>query len=1186
METFETSFVRIGANIQLEKNSKQSDAIKITILADCFLDSHTLDPSEQFIEPGIIIRQEAGQYTGYATDKTILFTYKAKHILQNIVIENNKLFAYDTQKTVYIYSPNIPEAEKYTLSQQPIGWKPVPQTTSFVYWTQLSLHVYNTKNSKDKMLIGHNSRITALDTSVSTTVSGDSMGNICIWYNSSCLCHHHISTGPDRIQSIIIQHNSVFVLSGTTLKEYNLQTGALGGIKTVIATSMIKLNEYLLLSSESHLALFLNTECITSIKCRHYGLISADEGTRFFLLTNKGVLECEWPNVEWPTEFLDWIQAPEFPFQKQWPKITSIDILATTADIWIPRTRYLDLPKQWFRHEPLREAIWDTVIANDIDISYNWLFLTPSLLHKWYQKNVTAMLNIIESNDYNHSAPIILNRIYQHISIESPRIQQWCWLHHKEPTLKHINVYIIQQGSIWAHIATQPVTQTAAIILTTQAVRTGLKNGYVAIFIRMLCKYHEFLPCGPTHHMKQMWNMIITHIYHSLKSDTMSLPLKESGSWLPLDKPRFCHLGAFIQQHNIKGYISKIEFQPELQILWKPRHSDTEMHLSVDEPVHIWTYYHNDGPNTMLECALTILSKEIWQTSVRKKTFKWPKTEIGAKECENISIRVFDEPMRIVSIKWAPGKSQIKTSTGLIIDQHEIVHIESVTPLWSYYEDQLYHIIPIKLKLCSELVQTQHNNSKVSVKYAKELISALQYKVIDKEHQHQIPQTVTAVSKSIDTFFVGLITGEILEYESVANFIPIRHFVKHTEPIKSISTFKTRLLTICKEEMNIWNLHSGHLLFGKQTNMYYIDSIQCDQSTAWVIEKDNEHALIQLWDVFDEHILKTEHLVTSNEIFTTNTPAIVTSQKVISLKNDRQEYKLGPLQGHITCVTETYNGICGGTTDGVVFMVDESTGEIQQWESTTFTGISAVTAMDDQPYVITGTDHGEIMIWNIDSKKTNIISITKFTSARIDHIFFDNIFAAVIQRHNINLVSVVLDRCALTTNAIKKCMSWSETWKRRIIKEASSLLLPCVETCILQNIGVQAAMDLLLDSTDEYKDRMKWCSQDFIDILLEVDPKMNKLVIKRLASFSGPKVECAICNDEHNMDRICYLKPCQHRFHTGCIAQLIQTLPEYHHEMQQEYALHVTLKCPMCREPFVDTDVCDDRFINQFFSGT
>jgi len=1184
MEALETSFVRIGSNIQLEKNSKQSDAIKITTMADCFLDSHALEPYEQFIEPGIIVKQESGQCTGYATDRTILFKYEAKHTLRNIIIENDKLFAYNAQKTVYIYSQWVPEAEKYALSRQPIGLKPIPQTKSFVYWTQLSLHVYNAKTSKEKMLKGHNSKITALDTNVSTTVSGDSMGNICIWYNSSWLCHHRISTGLDKIHSIIIQQSSVFVLSGSTLREYNLQTGALRGKITVIATSMIKLNEYLLLSSESHIALFLNIVCITCIKCRHQGLISADEGTRFFLLTNKSMVECEWPNPTWPTEFLDWIQRPEFPFQKQWPKITAMDILATTADIWIPRTVHLDLPKQWFRHEPLREAIWNTVIANDIVVSSNWLFLTPTLLHKWYQQNVAAMLNIVESNDYNCAAPIILNRIYQHINIESPRIQQWCWLHHKEPALKHINIHIIQQGSILAHIATQTVTQTAAILLTTKAVRTGLKNEYVAIFIRMLRKYHEFMPCGPTHHMKQMWNMIVSHIYCSLKSDTMSLPLKESGSWIPLDKPRFCHLGAFIQQRLIKGYISKIEFQPELQILWKPRHSDLEIRLSVHEPIHIWTYYHNDGPNTMLECALTILSKEIWQTSVRKKTFKWPKTEIDAMECKNISIRVFDEPMRIVSIKWTPGKSQIKTSTGLIIDEHEIVEIESVTPLWSYYEDQLYHIIPIKLKLCSELVKTQHHNSKVSVKYAKELISALQYKVVDKEHTHQTPQTVTVVSESTDTFFVGLITGEILEYESVANFIPVRHFVKHTESIKSISTFETRLLTICKEEMNVWNLHSGHLLFGKQTNMCYTGSIQCDQLTAWVIEKDENHAFIQLWDILGERVLKTENIVTSNEIFTTNTPAIVTNQKVISLKNDRQEYKLGPLKGHITCVTQTYNGICGGTTDGVVFMVDENKGDIQQWESTTFTGISAVTAMGDQPYVITGTDHGEIMIWNIDSEKRNrIVSITKFTSTRIDHIFFDNMFAAVIQRHHVNLVSVVLNRCALTTNVLQKCMSWSETWKRRIIKETSSLLRPCVETCILQKIGIQTAMDLVLESTKEYKDRMEWCSRDFIDILLEVDPKMNKLIIKRLASFSGPKVECAICNDEDNVDRICYLKQCQHRFHTGCIAQLIRTQPEYHHEMQQEYALHVTLKCPMCREPFLASDVCDDRFINQHF---
>jgi hypothetical protein len=984
------------------------------------------------------------------------------------------------------------------------------------------------------------------------------------------------------VESIVIDNKSVFVLTSSALTEYNLQTGLQRMTVTAAGLEMIRLEDGLLISDGLRLALFYDGVPSGCVKCKHHKLVSAEEGNRFLLLTNKGVSECEWPRATWPIEFLNWIQCPEFPFDQQWPQNTSMDALAMTADIWIPKTVYLDLPKQWFRHEELRESIWNAVIANDQNVSYNWLFLTPHIMQQWYQKNIDAVLHIVEDEHFNASAPIILNRVYKHIDILSPAIQKWCWTHHGRIQLTHINTYILQQDSEFlSYISKQPVTSAAATILTTKAVREGLKKEYVSIFIRMLRKYHEDAPCAPTHHMKRIFSLIVAYIYSSLDSTTMSLPLKESGSWVPLGRAGPGHLGALIQQRATDGYITHIDFQPE-RIQWKPIHSNVELILSSDEPVHIWKYYHDDGPNTMLECALTILSKDIWQTSTRKRPFKWPENEIVALECENISIRVFEEPMRLVSVKWTPESCQIDVSTGMTIDKEEKVHISTVIPLWSYYEDQMYHIIPMKLKICSEIVKTT-TRSQVSVKYAKELISVIEPATVAKEHRHDVPQRITAVSKSFDAFFVGLVTGEVLEYESAANFIPMRHFVKHTAPVNSISAFETRLMTVCPEEMNVWSLHSGCLLFSKMTTMIYVSSVRNSETSAWVVEKDDKHVIMRLWDVFEERVVKTETVGTYGDIFITEGPAIITNQKVIVLKDDRREYEIGPTIGSISCVTNTYNGICGGTTLGTVFMVDEIAGDLRQWSSLRLTGISAVAAMDKQPYVITGTDHGELIVWNIDSNDTNIVSITKITSARIDHIFFDNMFAAIIHRQHVQLLSIVQERCILAVNAIEKCMTWSEQWKRRFIRETTSLLQPTVETCILQNSGVGQAMELLLSSTEEYGDRLKWCNRDFIDILVEVDPTLNKLILKRLASFSGPKLECVICNDENKIDRICYLKPCQHRFHIGCIQELIRKLPEYHHEMQQEYALHVTLKCPTCREPFVESDVCEDRFLNQNF---
>lgn len=1185
MEVFETYFVRNGSEIYLDK-AASAGSIKTASFSDCFLDNRPIEPNDDFISPGIVVQQSSGEIQGWSLDHCPMFKHRTDHILRNFQIEGSLLFAYDAIGTAYIFTAGDVTPEKYEIGRRPIGWKPIPKTKTFIYWTTLALFVYSAENATTKTLRAHTSKVTAVDTSVSVTVTGSSTGRICIWYNSEFKCHHNISTGLDAVNALVIINNDVFVLTTTQLKKYNLETGQLQGSIFVHATSAIKLGDGLLLSDGRQIAFFNDLKTTACVKCSHYKLVSAEEDSRFFVLTNKGVVECDWFKHDWPLEAIDWINTPEFPFDKKWPKNTSLDLLASTADLWIPRTVYLDLPKEWFRHELLRDAIWDAVIKNDIDVSYNWLFLTPHIMKSWYQKNKQALIEIVKCPDYNYSAVVILNRIYQHIDIYNLEIQSYCWRHHQKKAFKHINMYLLQQTPYrhFEEIIKEVPSCAAATLLTTKAVRAGIKEGYVAIYLRWLRKYHQEIPVGPNHHMKQIFKIIVSYIYSSLEQDTMSLPLKESGQWQILKRYSPAHLGAYIRQRSLDGHITNIEFHPEVKVKWKPCNSAIELTLTDLDTIDIWKYYHTDGPNTMLECALTCLSKDIWQGNSRRVPFVWPSSEIAALEQENISIRVFEEPMRIISSISDTDGIKLKTSTGLEIKQEEALDIVCICPLWSYYDDQMYHIIPLKLKICSEIVKKMGNRSQVSVLYAKELISTLQFKTVDKEHRHRTPERVTACTHSLDTLFVGLVSGEILEYESSANFIPMRHFIKHTEPIQKISALDTRLITMCEDEMNVWSLHSGCLIFGRSSGLQYVSCVMLEVTNVWVIEKGEGHARMQLWDMTTELVIKSETFPCTGKLFTTDSPAIITENRCISLKENRREYELDIMMGEITCVCATYNGICGGTDYGIVFVVDELNNDIHHWSNSRQTAITAVAAMGEQPYVITGTEYGEIMIWKIDSEDTDIVGIEKICPYRIDHISFDNMFAVIVHRQNIQLLSVVIDRCVLAVDALTKCMAWSSQWKRRLIKESSKLLQPAVETCILQRTGMTPAMELLLEATEEYGDRLKWCNREFIDILMDSDPKKSRLVLKRLASFSGPKLECVICNQTDGLEKICYLKPCQHRFHLGCIRELIRKTPEYHHEMQQEYALHVTLKCPTCREPFVATDVCEDRFLNQHFS--
>ena len=52
-----------------------------------------------------------------------------------------------------------------------------------------------------------------------------------------------------------------------------------------------------------------------------------------------------------------------------------------------------------------------------------------------------------------------------------------------------------------------------------------------------------------------------------------------------------------------------------------------------------------------------------------------------------------------------------------------------------------------------------------------------------------------------------------------------------------------------------------------------------------------------------------------------------------------------------------------------------------------------------------------------------------------------------------------------------------------------------------------------------------------------------------------------------------------HRFHTKCIEEHCEKTKEWDDECQQNWALHCTLKCPLCKEPFTKKNLVNDRYL-------
>ena len=126
-------------------------------------------------------------------------------------------------------------------------------------------------------------------------------------------------------------------------------------------------------------------------------------------------------------------------------------------------------------------------------------------------------------------------------------------------------------------------------------------------------------------------------------------------------------------------------------------------------------------------------------------------------------------------------------------------------------------------------------------------------------------------------------------------------------------------------------------------------------------------------------------------------------------------------------------------------------------------------------------------------------------------------------------------------------------------------------------------LNVVLDNEDALR---TWCVPEVLDTLdickkkSSVPSRYNK-VAKRLFCYSGKKFTCILCLGSSSSPKrfpISALKTCMHRFHTKCIEEHITKTREWNEECRHNWALNVTLKCPVCREPYNRSDVVDDKF--------
>ena len=1175
MESFEFNHDRLTV-------TKSKHGIPLYTLSDCLVSKQELQPNDDFIAPAIIVSQQGNVIQGTYPDGANYFSFECDKVLMNWKINKRQLHAYDNGGVVHVFPFDFSGVTSFPLSRKPHGWCMIPNTSAILHWNVLTLQVVDIKTTKHTVLREHMSKVIDGDATTSTAATGDHLGFLCIWYVASWKCHHHIKTGIEPCHQVRLRCDTqVAVRNDTKLEVYNVVTGK-HLYRIPVVAKCIEWSKYGLVASTNGLVIVYERDVPTICFEHSTSRILRSVHDRIWTTHRDELLELQITKTvaEWPMRLFRWVEAPTFPVPSEtWPK-RYLDVLAISAGQWVPKCSEWNPPRIWFRHPRLKQAIFDAVLQHErYSFASKWFFLLNKT--SWYSKCETKLTELVLNIEFASNTFELLKLCYKHV--RTKEIYQWCWFHHGRQSMKPILMHMTTCPDFMDFIATKPSTPDSILCFTKKAVRNALKRGWFCIFIDWLKKFHAHYPHAPSHHMRRIFTELLVYTYTHFDYNTLDIPLEETGSFKPVKRFTLAHQHAYIRIGRERGFIHQIKFQSDNpdEITWCPLHASVPQPIEHDN-VFIWTYTRKEGPKTMLECALTLLDEDLWSYQMTKKPWQWFKSEMGAFLAEHSMVRIYEETMRIESATFSEAGGEFVTGTNFKVHESEPMTIEWLAPIWSYLEENLYHIIPLRLKICHALSMTTRSID-LSTRYAAEVVQCCGTKTVQQEYEWRVKTDVTAMASDFGHFFVGSKEGIIYEYNTLSTMErPIRTFENHHQPILQLELTTQSLISLCEDQLNVWQLEDGINIMYIETDMTYASVILSAQSFFWVVEHDNGRPVITMWDIDTEIPIRRvdTSAYESGTILSTllPLPAVVVS-KTLYILDDPDTLTLD-IENDITCIAGNAHGLCGGTNQGNIFMLHFETNDMTKWSPMELHGVTAMTTVPETKLMIAGLENGTISIWNTEEDHFSLC--VSVGNTPIHCILAESLFVMVSCNRKLKLMSVVHERATVTVHTLNAVIFWSGAWKNRLLKATAGVLQPCIVDCFLKDNATTAALALLDECTSEYQDRALWCSPDFVDTLLVTPFKDARKIVRRLASFRGPRFDCVICGDDASSDSVCYLKGCQHRFHTGCVAELIRKVPEYHNEMQYEYALAVALKCPTCRAPFKSEDVLEDTFLNKY----
>jgi len=1171
---------RAGRVMRTRVKYDEEAAVPLTTSADCLVHQARMDVGDRFVAPGIVISQKNGLVSGKRASGMSLFSFPVEKTLNNFIVDKQRLFALDRTGKAHIYHFDGTTPEIHDIHHQPLGWCVVPNTRMLVTWNVLSLRVTDPDKSTDLFLKGHRSRVTAAVAASSTVATGDMSGQVCVWYVASWKRFHDIKTGSQPVEQIVMTDYLLALRTSNTVQQYDTTTGKKTFGVGISATAIEYTSRGLVVAHDKRLELFANKE--STIVLEHgVSRLLRSVHSRIWCVKDRHFEQLDLSDAieKWTDACLRWIRQPRFPFHHKWPTLRYMDVLALAADEWLPAVDVWDPPRTWFRHQRLKQAVWKWSVAHNAAFAIKWMFLPKPSLQSWFEMCIAELVKRTETFDYNNHTVSLLEHVCRRKRIVEESVYKWCWFHHGKMRVRAILLRLICiDAQLLNIVASDPGCAVSIMCFRTETIQDMVEAGFVCTFIRLLEAYHtRFCPTDET---RKVYQCISNYVFTSMVVETCDIPMTDTGRWTPVRRFMPTDVGKYIKTTQGVGFVTRVVLKPTFQtVYWRPITTDAECELSA-RGVHVWSYHFKRAPHTMLECALTLLNAEKWSRSEAFVPFRWFESEVGAFECHGQLLHVLDKSMRVVQAVWDETGASIETATSMTVRESEQLPITFLREEWSYIADAAYELTPMRLKVCSFVSKKQ---LELSSGYASELFSCCPSDTIVQEHRWDINTAVTASTSDTRSFFVGMKNGAVCEFDSVASFgFPKRSFHYHATSILSLCVFESRLLSLSTDTLCIWCLRTGTMRFCKDTFEHYTVAIPYVAMQFWVMEH-GECTRATLWDIEDEIPLRQVVLPEGEQyvgaFHIDGLSALVSNCNVTVWSEERveREYTLA-LDGAVTCLCETPNGIAGGTAGGSVFMLDFDTEKVMQWTAIGGIVTTAMATLPGTNYIIVGDAIGHLTLWN--SQTHAFERNDALSSASIEHIYVESIFAFVVHRCHVKLVSIIHERGALSCHSLHNIMTWSPVWKTKILSHITKHVKPVVTECLRTKKVLPVALNLIGACSEEYAHRPIWCDDKIVELLMDTHHSLSKTILKRLVAFKGPRIDCPICADSDNDDTVSFLPQCHHRFHTKCISEHIEKLPEHNEQMQYEYALSVQLRCPTCRAPFKPTDVKLDHLLN------